>query len=120
MAEHLAKGEEAEQLARHHLEKQGLKWIESNYRTKHGEIDLIMQDRVNLVFVEVRYRRNDRFGRASESVTPAKQRKLIATASHYLMKYRKDTPCRFDIIGITDNREGTSIEWVRDAFQSDY
>ena len=120
MALHLIKGRNSEQLARQHLEQHGLRHLQSNYRCKSGEIDLIMQDGEWLVFVEVRYRKNSSFGSACESVTPDKQRKLLASASHYLQRSGTTSPCRFDVVGVSGENSRTSIEWVRDAFQGNY
>jgi len=118
MALHLLKGQQAERLARRHLERHGLRTLASNYRCHRGEIDLIMNDRATLVFVEVRYRKNQTFGSACESVTRSKQRKLLASAQFYLQQHPTDAPCRFDIIGITGDNAGARIEWLKDAFQA--
>jgi putative endonuclease len=111
---HLRKGEAAEAMAGQWLKKQGLTLIEKNYRCKFGEIDLIMQEKAILVFVEVRYRSNRQFGSAIDSITPAKQQKLLRTAEHYLQRLSQTPECRFDIIGIDTQRQ---IDWVRNAFQ---
>ena len=119
MALHLLKGKQSELLAQRHLERKGLRLLQSNYRCRSGEIDLIMQDGETLVFVEVRYRKHTGFGTACESVTGSKQRKLLACASHYLQRMGAATPCRFDVVGITGENDRTSIEWIRDAFGGD-
>ncbi|MEN8178338.1 MAG: YraN family protein [Pseudomonadota bacterium] len=114
---HLLKGKSAEEQARRHLERQGLKLLDTNYRCKRGEIDLIMQDTETLVFIEVRYRKSSTFGSAVESVTMGKQIKLIAAAKHYLQEHRTNTPCRFDVVGITGQNEA-KVEWIKNAFQA--
>jgi putative endonuclease len=119
MALHLIKGKSGEQLAQRHLEQQGLRHLESNYRCRSGEIDLIMRDGDCLVFVEVRYRKDSRFGSACESVTYNKQRKLLASANHYLQRAGGSSPCRFDVVGISGDNSRPTIEWIRDAFQGD-
>ena len=53
----LSRGKDAENRACHYLQAQGLQLLHRNYRSKGGEIDLILQDTDSLVFVEVRYRR---------------------------------------------------------------
>jgi putative endonuclease len=118
MALHLLRGRSAEEQARRHLEQRGMRLLESNYRCKLGEIDLIMQDGEALVFVEVRYRKSDLFGSALESVTAEKQGRLLATANHYLQRNRASAPCRFDVVGITGQRADARIEWIKDAFCS--
>jgi putative endonuclease len=109
-------GFEAEQLAATFLQQQGLKLLESNYRCRFGEIDLIMQDGKEVVFVEVRLRSNGAFGGAGSSITPAKQHKLALTAQDYLMRHGTSA-CRFDAVLLTslDTRQ---LEWIRNAFET--
>jgi len=95
------------------LEKQGLKLIEKNYRCRNGEIDLIMQDQETLVFVEVRYRTNNSFGSAVDSVDHGKIQKLIAAANHYVAKHQVDRPMRFDVIGFDASLKP---DWINNAF----
>lgn len=109
------KGKRYESSAKTFLTEQGLKWVAENYPSPFGEIDLIFFDVDCLVFVEVRMRKGERFGGALESVTPAKQRKIIKTAEYYLIENDQfDTlSCRFDVIAIDEQGK---IEWVRSAF----
>ncbi|WP_408609556.1 YraN family protein [Candidatus Nitrosacidococcus tergens] len=113
------KGIQAEQLACDYLLAYGLSLIQRNYRCPYGEIDLIMEDRDSLIFIEVRYRTHNSFGSALESITTIKQHKIITTAQHYLHKMERiDKPCRFDAIGITPKQGGNSrIIWLVNAFQ---
>ncbi len=111
-------GAEQEQLARRYLERAGLQWFASNVHCRGGEIDLIMRDRDCWVFVEVRYRRDARYGGAAASVTRQKQQKLLRAAAVWLLARGGsfDTVnCRFDIIAIT----GRELEWLPDAFNAD-
>ncbi|HEY3432053.1 MAG TPA: YraN family protein [Rhodocyclaceae bacterium] len=110
-------GAAAEDLAAHWLTRQGLRVLERNYRIKGGEIDLICADGNTLVFVEVRLRSNANFGGAGASITPAKQKRLIQAAQHYLQNHGEQA-CRFDCILLSDLSE-TSLEWLRDAFPAD-
>lgn len=109
-------GVKAEELAKDYLIKQGLVWRASNYLSRVGEIDLIMQDGVYLVFVEVRQRHSSSHGNALESITFSKRQKLIKTASLYLMvhKLHDKHPSRFDVISIQGHP--AEITWVKDAF----
>lgn len=111
-------GDLHEQSAADYLQSCGLKLLASNHHSRHGEIDLIMQDQETLVFIEVRYRRNKNFGGAAISVTPTKQKKIALTALQYLQKHKKtNTPCRFDVIAVTG--EGTLEQhWIKNAFDS--
>ena len=70
-----------------------------------------------LVFVEVRLRSHRQFANAAESVTPAKQRKIIKTAQLYLQQHQLTDKinCRFDVIAFGDN---TDPEWIKDAFSA--
>lgn len=114
------RGEALETVALNHLCRQGLRPVCRNFQCRLGEIDLIMQDGVTLVFVEVRYRRSDRYGSPVETVDWRKQRKLIRTAQVYLcMRYgTHSAPCRFDILGIAPGGSAGEyrFDWCRNAF----
>lgn len=107
-------GSEYEQKAAEYLEAKGMRIIARNFRIRSGEIDLIARDGRYLVFTEVKYRRDSSKGDALEAVDIRKQRAVIATARYFLHRYRfaEDTPCRFDVIGITDDE----ITHVQNAF----
>jgi putative endonuclease len=92
-----------------------LKLITSNYRCRLGEIDLILQDKETLVFVEVRMRNNPRFGGAVASIDARKQTKLIHTAQHYLATLKHIPPCRFDAVLLSSP---ANIEWLKNAFEA--
>ncbi len=113
-------GQQAEDTACHYLKTQGLSLVERNYSSPRGEIDLIMKDNSTTVFIEVRFRRNSRFGSGAESVDQHKQRKLLATAAHYLQKNPKAArgACRFDVISLTANNDEQQLDWIPDAFQA--
>ena len=113
-------GKKAERLAQRYLEQNGLILVTCNYHSPRGEIDLIMREGNFLVFVEVRYRKNNKYGSAAESITREKQRRLLATASHYLQneKLFRDSSCRFDVITVS-GQYNTQIEWIRNAFQAE-
>jgi len=119
-APHLQQGEAAEALARDHLQHQGLKLLQQNYRCRGGEIDLVMEHGDSTVFVEVRYRRSTHFGSGAESVDYRKQQKLIHAANHYLQQNpkRANKPARFDVISIHMQGDTPSVDWIRDAFQA--
>lgn len=111
-------GDLHEQNALDYLKGKGLKLLDSNHHSRHGEIDLIMQDKDTLVFIEVRYRRDKSFGGAALSVTPAKQRKIALTALQYIQrKGKSEMPCRFDVIAITGDN-GDKSQWIKSAFDS--
>lgn len=113
-------GNQAEQLARHYLEKNGLCFVASNYRITGGEIDLIMIDADYLVFIEVKMRVSQDYGCILEIITPNKKQRIIRTAKHYLLTQDQTerVDCRFDVIGITQNP--LQIEWIKNAFEVQY
>jgi putative endonuclease len=114
-------GDEGEALALAHLQRAGLVLVERNYRVargphaRGGEVDLILRDRDGtLVFAEVRARRGADHGGAAASVGPAKQRRIVLAAQHYLLRWASPPPCRFDVIAI----DAGGIEWLRGAFDA--
>jgi len=116
-----AQGDDAEQRALVHLQRHGLSLVRRNYRVargpgaRAGEVDLVMHDRDGtLVFVEVRMRSGAGHGGAAASVSPAKQRRLVFAAQHYLMRLPSPPPCRFDVVAI----DGDRVEWLKAAFDA--
>ncbi|MFY7697793.1 MAG: YraN family protein [Legionella sp.] len=113
-------GYAAEIQAQQYLQSQGLQWLVSNYRTRVGEIDLIMRDGEYLVFVEVRARHSSTFGHALESISPRKQQKIVRAALMYLTtnKLYARQLIRFDVVTI----QGTYsvIQWIKNAFANDF
>ena len=116
-----ALGDRAESLALAHLGAAGLVLVRRNYRVargpraRGGEVDLIMRDRDGtLVFVEVRARRDARFGGAAASIGAAKRERLVFAASHFLRTLPAPPPCRFDVVAI----DGDRVEWLPAAFDA--
>lgn len=110
-------GAQAELWAVQLLQQHGLKLVEQNYRSRFGEIDLIMLDGATLVFIEVRLRRNQDFGGAAASIGSQKQQRIIRTAQHYLASLTHIPPCRFDAILMSDV-QGRDAEWLKHAFDA--
>ncbi|WP_160061046.1 YraN family protein [Psychromonas sp. L1A2] len=108
-------GVQYEQQALAFLKAQGLLLVCQNFYCRYGEIDLIMSDNDTLVFIEVRYRKNQNYGGATASVTLQKQKKLIKTAKHYLSQLDNEPYCRFDVVAISEKT--TQPQWIQDAFQ---
>lgn len=103
-----------EDLATNYLENIGYKIIDKNFRCKIGEIDIIAQDDIYLVFVEVKYRKDNKSGFSVEAVTISKQRIIYKVANFYMLKKNVsfETPVRFDIIGF----DGMKISHIKNAF----
>jgi len=94
-------GRRGEKLAKRYLKKQGYRHVTSNYSTRQGEIDLIMQDAETFVFVEVKTRMNEEFALGEQSVNYSKQKHLSAAARHFIHVNRlQDRPCRFDVVAV--------------------
>jgi putative endonuclease len=113
-------GDRWERAARRELHRQGLAEVACNYSCRFGEIDLIMQDKDQLCFIEVRYRADSGFGGPAESVDRAKCRKLVLTADHFLSRHPdyQDWHCRFDVVTIS-GKLLPRVRWLIDAFSAD-
>ena len=111
-------GQHWERVAEKHLQAQGLKAVGRNYSCARGEIDLVMRDGDCLVFVEVRYRKDNSWVSAAETVTVDKQKKVIMTARYYLQQHpgEKNSNCRFDVVSIEGSEKNPQIEWFVNAF----
>lgn len=107
-------GENAEDRALEYLQQQGMTLVERNFRCKGGEIDLIMQERNTLVFVEVRKRADTRYGGAAASVTARKQARLVLAAQLFLQRFRMPPACRFDVIAM----DGEAVSWLKNAIET--
>jgi len=110
------RGEAMEQFACDRLIANGLKLVQKNYRTRLGEIDLIMRDGEYLVFIEVRYRQNTDHGCPLESITPQKQRRIVMAAQIYLQNKNltDKVPVRFDVLAITGETK-PKWTWIKQA-----
>jgi len=80
-----------------YLREKGRRIVAANYRSRFGEIDLIVQDGEFLCFVEVKLRKSGRFAEAREFVTASKQEKLRITADIYLSEQPSELQPRFDV-----------------------
>lgn len=110
-----------ESLALRYLVGKGYGLLERNYRTRLGEIDLILRDGATLVFVEVKARRGRGFGDPLEAVTPSKQARVRLMAETYLAEKGMEftdgfEEMRFDAVGIIVAHEENEIQHVEDAF----
>ena len=99
-----------ENLAKNYLINKGLEYIESNYYTEYGEIDLIFKDKnKTLLFIEVKYRRTPKYGLAEESVTNKKLTRVINSSLDYISKKDWTGSYRYDLIAIN----GEKIIWIK-------
>lgn len=118
-------GQLAEEACCKYLQTQGLKLLDRNYRGRSGEIDIIMQDTDGLVFIEVRFRKNNHYGGALASITPQKQKRILATAEQYLQRETKIKNGRIDVVAMSKKPQTTAsthpdkdydFEWIKNAF----
>lgn len=99
--------------------RRGLLKVARNFRSRGGEVDLVMLDGECLVFVEVRFRKSTRFLAPAVTVDSRKQRKILRTAAVFLSRHKRyaNHSVRFDVMAITGDAEQHEIDWVRDAFR---
>ncbi len=108
-------GEEKEKLAADFLCTLGYDILETNYRTRFEEIDIIARDEKTIVFVEVKYRNSNRYGDPLEAINYGKQRRISMGALSYLSQNNipiESTSIRFDAIGIFKGK----ITHIKNAF----
>ncbi|WP_046016852.1 MULTISPECIES: YraN family protein [unclassified Marinomonas] len=111
------KGELAELAARRFLQKQKLTILEQNFFCKLGEIDLICLENGVIVFVEVRYRKDNSHGNAAQSIHHGKQRKVIKSAQYWLLiNHKHDVDIRFDAILFDQSIDEKHLTWLKSAF----
>ncbi|MCR4781162.1 MAG: YraN family protein [Lachnospiraceae bacterium] len=111
----LQKGAYYEKIASVYLEQyMGYDILELNFKCRFGEIDIIAKDEDTLVFVEVKYRENDKHGMPEEFCDIKKQKKILQTARVFMLKSHSgfDIPVRFDVVSIL----GDKIKVIKNAF----
>ncbi|KEO72833.1 YraN family protein [Anditalea andensis] len=117
MAQHNDRGNEAERLAAEWLVAKGYEFIQSNYRYRHAEIDLIMKYKGILIFVEIKFRSGTGYGFAEEFVDYKKSELIISAADHYVHEKDWHKDIRFDIIAVYKDQKGNvSFKHFEDAF----
>ena len=114
-------GQRGEALALRYLVREGYEVLERNYRTRYGEIDLVVRRGTTLDFVEVKARRGTGFGEPLEAVTPRKQERVRLMAEQYLAEKGSQfvdgfEEVRFDAVGILVEQGKREVRHVEDAF----
>lgn len=114
MSSTVSRGRAGERRAVAFLEERGYRIVETNFRCRAGEIDIVAREGGDLVFVEVRTRADGRRGSAAETVDAKKRARVARVAEAYLaLRAPSFSSCRFDVLGVT----GEDIELVTDAFR---
>ncbi len=111
-------GDLGEKLARNFLKKKGYRIRETNFRCRHGELDIVAEKKDYLVFIEVRTKTGADFGSPEESVTFAKKEKLIALALTYCNTHQNlPLSWRIDFVAVELDQKGkaTRIELIENA-----
>lgn len=118
MDERKRRGNEGEALVAQYLRRKQYTILETQFRTRHGEIDLIARSPEDILcFVEVKTRKDNHFTAAREAVTLSKQRRLYAAAQIYLMQHCDAEPlCRFDVAEVYLTGNTPSIHYIAQAF----
>lgn len=106
-------GRKGEKLVAEYLKKKGCKILKTNYRTPFGEADLIVQDKDEVAFVEVKTRTREDFGRPAEAVGTDKQKRYYKIAQYYALTLKEEPNARFDVAEVY--ADGT-IEYIDHAF----
>lgn len=116
MAQHNQLGNKGEQLAVDFLIDKGYKILERNFRYQKAEIDIIAQKADVICAVEVKTRSTSSFGNPQDFVKPKQIQQLVKALDFYIINNDLDVEVRFDIIAIVQNKSGTKIEHLEDAF----
>ena len=113
-------GQWGEEQVAEKLRREGWTVLARNFRCRMGELDLVAENRTYLIFVEVKLRKDDRFGSACEAVTASKQRKLRTAAQFYLMSHPTKLQPRFDVAEVYAPQgvrtETPAIYYIENAF----
>lgn len=107
-------GQMGEEAASKYLKEQGYNIVETNYRCKLGEIDIIARDGDMVVIVEVRTKTGLAFGRPEESINQEKARKLYRLALQYIQSnYHRDIPSRIDLVAVMLEKSSGQVKEVK-------
>jgi putative endonuclease len=114
-------GQQGEEAAAHYLQAHGYKILERNFRCRAGEVDIIAEEKGDLVFVEVKARSSKLFGDPAEAVTSRKQGQISKAALCYLGDRHRGRAARFDVVTVQFSGDRVSgVEIIRDAFELAY
>ncbi len=112
-------GTKLEDLAADYLEAKGAVVVRRNFRCRGAEIDIIVRDGRYLCFVEVKYRKDDKYGGPESAVDYVKRKKICKASRYYtyLEGFGEDTPLRYDVLAIMGDEKQYKFKWIKDAFE---
>lgn len=113
-------GQFGEGVARRYLQEQGYEILDTNYRKRFGEVDIVARHERTIVFVEVKTRHSSRYGSPLEAVDGRKQRQLSRIAQDYLItRQLESVAARFDVIAVTldHSNQPVTIDHIENAFE---
>jgi putative endonuclease len=118
-AAHLRRGARGEKLACRFLRRRGYKILYRNFRGRRGgEIDIVCRDRETLVFVEVKTRSAEEFGRPFETLRRDQRDRISRGGLAWLrLLDNPDIVFRFDVVEVVLDEETPRLELIRNAFQ---
>lgn len=117
MAAHNNLGKDGEQQAVKYLQENNYTILECNWRYNKHEIDIIAKNREYIVFIEVKTRKSNKWGDPEEAVSDKQMRRIIEAADFYLIDNDIETPARFDIISIMQDKDQPRLKHIEDAFR---
>jgi putative endonuclease len=109
-------GRDAEKAARDYLEQNGYNVLETNWRFRKYELDIIAKEGETMVFIEVKARSTDEFGEPEIFVNRKKQRFMVAAADFYIQERDIPLESRFDVIALLPINDSFTIKHIKDAF----
>jgi len=116
MSEHYELGKKGEEEAANFLTKKGFYIMHRNWRCGKLELDIVAGDGDEIVFVEVKTRRNTYFGYPDEAIDDRKIRRIVSAAGAYVRYYSINLPIRYDVVSVIGMEPPFEIEHVPDAF----
>jgi len=116
MAESHSLGQKGEELAAEHLKNKGCRILHRNWRSGKKELDIVAENKENIVFAEVKTRSDNFMSTPADTISREKQKQIIYAAEAYIRKYNIGKEARFDIITVIEKGRNISIEHIEGAF----
>jgi len=116
MAEHNETGHAGEKLAIGFLKKEGFSILNTNWRFRKAEVDIIAEKGNEIIFIEVKTRSTANFGEPELFVNKKKQQLMVLAANEYMQQKNENYEARFDVIGIILSNGKFEIHHIEEAF----